>query len=60
MVEMEGVVRALRAAFERPPRIIIGGAPISQAYADTIGADGYGRDAATGAEVAKKLCGVGA
>lgn len=59
MIEMETVVRAVKAGVERPPRIVIGGAPISQVYADNIGADGYGRDASTGAEVAKRLCGIG-
>lgn len=33
-------------------KVIIGGAPVSQAYADRIGADGYAKDAAS----ASKLC----
>jgi 5-methyltetrahydrofolate--homocysteine methyltransferase len=36
-------------------KVIIGGAPVTQAYADQIGADGYATDAATGVDVAKKL-----
>jgi 5-methyltetrahydrofolate--homocysteine methyltransferase len=36
-------------------KIIIGGAPITQAYADEVGADGYAQDAATAVDVARKL-----
>ena len=36
-------------------RVMIGGAPVSQAYCDTIGADCYTADAASAAEAAKKL-----
>jgi 5-methyltetrahydrofolate--homocysteine methyltransferase len=56
MPQMETAVNELRERLSSPPAIIIGGAPVTQAYADQIGADGYGRDAATGAEVAKRLC----
>jgi len=56
MPQMETTVTELRERLNPPPAIIIGGAPVTQAYADQIGADGYGRDAATGAEVAKGLC----
>ena len=56
MPQMETTVKQLREGLDPPPAIIIGGAPVTQAYADQIGADGYGRDAATGAEVAKGLC----
>jgi 5-methyltetrahydrofolate--homocysteine methyltransferase len=34
---------------------MIGGAPITQAFADDIGADGYAADAGTAVDVAKKL-----
>jgi 5-methyltetrahydrofolate--homocysteine methyltransferase len=36
-------------------KIMIGGAPITQAYADKIGADGYAPDAASAVDVAKCL-----
>jgi 5-methyltetrahydrofolate--homocysteine methyltransferase len=36
-------------------KIIIGGAPVNQAFADDIGADGYGEDAQSGVELAKRL-----
>jgi len=39
-------------------KIMIGGAPVSQAFADQIGADGYSEDAASAADLAKKLAGV--
>ena len=34
---------------------MIGGAPVTQAFADEIGADGYSEDAASAAELANKL-----
>jgi corrinoid protein of di/trimethylamine methyltransferase len=36
-------------------KIMIGGGPVTNAYADKIGADGYGRDAIEAVEVAKRL-----
>lgn len=36
-------------------KVIIGGAPITQAYADEINADGYAPDAATAVDVVKQL-----
>jgi len=39
-------------------KTLIGGAPITQAYADEIGADGFAPDAASAAEKAKELIGV--
>ncbi|MGI6630318.1 MAG: corrinoid protein [Bacillota bacterium] len=36
-------------------KVIIGGAPINQAWADKIGADGYGEDASAAVTVVKKL-----
>ncbi|HNX60401.1 MAG TPA: corrinoid protein [Spirochaetota bacterium] len=36
-------------------RIMIGGGPISQGFADTIGADGYSSDAASAVRLARKL-----
>ena len=35
--------------------VMIGGAPVTQAFADHVGADGYGEDAAQAVEVARKL-----
>ena len=36
-------------------RTLVGGAPVTQSYADEIGADGYARDAASAAERAREL-----
>jgi corrinoid protein of di/trimethylamine methyltransferase len=36
-------------------KILIGGGPVTQEYADLIGADGYAPDAVQGADVARKL-----
>ncbi|MBI4580457.1 MAG: corrinoid protein [Planctomycetes bacterium] len=56
MPEMIGVVRLIRQELKPSPRVIIGGSPVTQQFTDEIGADGYARDAATGAEVARQLC----
>lgn len=59
MVNMKTVIERLQEAGIRDNvKVIIGGAPVTQAYADQIGADGYATDAATGVDVAKKLLGV--
>jgi 5-methyltetrahydrofolate--homocysteine methyltransferase len=53
---MKETIDAIREAGLRDNvKILIGGAPITQAYADQIGADGYARDAASGADLAKEL-----
>ena len=39
-------------------KIIIGGAPVSQAYADEIGADAYAPDAGSASKMAKAMCAV--
>jgi 5-methyltetrahydrofolate--homocysteine methyltransferase len=38
-------------------KVMIGGAPVTQAYANEIGADGYAPDAASAADKAKELLG---
>ena len=38
-------------------KVLIGGGPISQAFADRIGADGYADNAASAVRVAKMVCG---
>ncbi len=39
------------------PKIMVGGAPVTQAFADRIGADGYAPDAASAANLARELLG---
>jgi 5-methyltetrahydrofolate--homocysteine methyltransferase len=36
-------------------KIMIGGAPVTQAFSDQIGADGYASNAASAADLAKKF-----
>jgi 5-methyltetrahydrofolate--homocysteine methyltransferase len=56
MPQMETVVEALEEAGVSA-KTVIGGAPVTQSYADEIGADGYAADAASAADVAKELMG---
>ncbi len=35
--------------------VVCGGAPVTQGFVDSIGADGYGTNAAAAVELAKKL-----
>ena len=56
MVNMRGTIEALRTSGLRDQvRVIVGGAPVTQRWADEIGADGYAPDAATGVDVARQL-----
>ena len=57
MPAMKETVRLLKAAGLPHTKIMIGGAPITQAFADDIGADGYAADAGTAVDVARKLVG---
>ena len=54
MPGMEKTVKALRDA-GISTKVIIGGAPVTQDYADKIGADGYAADAASAVDMAKSL-----
>ncbi|MBM4102914.1 MAG: cobalamin-binding protein [Planctomycetes bacterium] len=54
MSAMEKVIHALKDAGV-PVKIMIGGAPVTQAYADKIGASGYAADAASAVDLAKSL-----
>ena len=56
MINMAEVIKALEAAGLRDKvKIMIGGAPITQNYADQIGADGYSPDAASAVDNAKSF-----
>ena len=50
-------VRVIRASDAPPVKIMIGGAPINQHYADEIGADGYAPDAGTAVDKILTLLG---
>ncbi|MDF2613124.1 MAG: 5-methyltetrahydrofolate--homocysteine methyltransferase [Clostridia bacterium] len=56
MGEQKVVIDALKEAGLRDQvKVMIGGAPVTQSYADEIGADAFTPDAATCAEVAKEF-----
>lgn len=58
MPVMGDVVKAAEAAGIRDRvKIMIGGAPVTQAFCEQIGADAYTPDAASAAEKAAELCG---
>ncbi|GIL12077.1 MAG: corrinoid methyltransferase [Chloroflexota bacterium] len=58
MPSMKVTVEALKAAGLRERvKVMIGGAPVTQAYADEIGADGYSPDASSATRLAKSLLG---
>ncbi|HUT44666.1 MAG TPA: corrinoid protein [Sedimentisphaerales bacterium] len=54
MPGMEKTIKALKDA-GIPVKVMIGGAPVTQDYADRIGADGYAPDAASAVDLAKSL-----
>ena len=54
MPKMEKTLKELRNAGLKA-KVMIGGAPVTQNYADKIGADGYAADAASAVDVAKRL-----
>ena len=59
MPAMKTTVDALQQAGVRQQvKVLVGGAPITQKYADEIGADGYSESAAGAVGAAKKALGV--
>jgi 5-methyltetrahydrofolate--homocysteine methyltransferase len=56
MPQMADVVKALKDAGIEV-RTLIGGAPVTESYAEEIGADGYAADAASAVDEAKRLAG---
>ena len=57
MNEMKAVVEAAVAANVRDKvTIMVGGAPVTEGFCKSIGADFYTADAASAAEVAHKVC----
>ena len=55
MLEMKGIIKAIRNTTPTGPKILVGGAPVTEKFADEIGADGYGEDAVRAVEVANRL-----
>jgi len=61
MPAMKRTIDALtKAGLRERVKVMIGGAPVSQAFADEIGADGYARDSSLAVVKAKQLVGTGA
>ena len=58
MVSMKDVVIAAKETSSGSFKVMIGGAPVTQSYADEIGADGYAADAASAVDKAKELLGI--
>jgi len=57
MPMMKATVEAITESGNRDQlKIIIGGAPINQSFADEIGADGYSSDAGSAAQMTKAYC----
>ena len=60
MVKQRDLVEALEEAGLRSRvKVMVGGAPVTQGWADEIGADGYSEDAIGAVAVAKQLVGAG-
>jgi 5-methyltetrahydrofolate--homocysteine methyltransferase len=55
MPAMKQTVAALREAKLEGLKVVIGGAPITQSFANEIGADGFAPDAASAVDVARRL-----
>ena len=56
MINMKDTMKALNDENLRDKvKVMIGGAPVTDAYANEIGADGYAPDAATAVEIVKSL-----
>ncbi|MGB5933457.1 MAG: corrinoid protein [Anaerolineae bacterium] len=60
MPAMVSAIEALtEAGLREEVKVMVGGAPVTQGYADQIGADGYAPDAGSAARKAKELLGIG-
>jgi 5-methyltetrahydrofolate--homocysteine methyltransferase len=55
MAGMRQAVAAIRAAGLDAVKVLVGGAPLTQEFANEIGADGYAPDAASAVEVARRV-----
>ena len=56
MPALKSVIKALEAAGLRSKvKVVIGGAPVTQGYADNIGADGYALDGGEAVRVCRDM-----
>jgi 5-methyltetrahydrofolate--homocysteine methyltransferase len=59
MPNLQSTLKALEGAkLRKEVKVIIGGAPVTEEYANKIGADGYGRDASLAVKVARSSIGI--
>lgn len=59
MRTMEHTIKALEeAGLRNQVHVIVGGAPVTQSFADQIGADGYASNASSAAELARRFTGM--
>jgi len=59
MTQMETIIKILnKKKFRKNVKVIIGGAPVNQEYANKIGADGYAQDASGAVRLVERLLGV--
>lgn len=57
MPEMKKIVELLASEGNKEIKVMVGGAPVTKEFCDSIGADGYAPDAASCAEMAVKFLG---
>ncbi len=56
MIQQEKIIEALKSeGLEGKVKVMIGGAPVTQSYADQIGADGFAEDAISAVDLAFRL-----
>jgi len=56
MVNMPATIKALQeAGLREDVKVMVGGAPVTENYAQQVGADGYGADASRAVQLAKRL-----
>jgi 5-methyltetrahydrofolate--homocysteine methyltransferase len=56
MPEMKKAISALTEnGIREQVKVMVGGAPLSQSFADSIGADGYAKDASEAVTLARRL-----
>ena len=59
MPSMKTTIEALKQAGVRDKvKVLVGGAPVTQQYAEEIGADGYGENASNAVALARRMVGV--
>jgi len=59
MANMEDIIQGIRhSELKHRVKVMVGGAPVTQDFADSIGADGYAPDAALAARKAREILGL--